>query len=138
MPIQVAQALIPSTVNTPIDARTVVNGTADIADIELPYIGMRVYCSGNGKEYRITSLKAKTIGALTVENAAVDEYEEIAEGGASTAPKYDGATITEVQAGANVTLSMDQNGTLTIAAQGGSSSGGLTAAQARRLALIFG
>ena len=85
MPKQVAQALTPSyAVNTPIDARTVVNGTSDIADIELPYIGMRVYCTGNGKEYRITSLKAKTIGALTVENAAVDEYEEIAEGGGSS------------------------------------------------------
>ncbi len=111
MPIQVAQALIPSTVNTPIDARTVVNGTSDIADIELPYIGMRVYCTGNGKEYRITSLKAKTIGALTVENAAVDEYEEIAEGGG-------GGSSSETPSGG--------------------ATGGLTAAQAAKIALIYG
>ena len=109
MPIQVAQALIPSTVNTPIDARTVVNGTSDIADIELPYIGMRVYCTGNGKEYRITSLRARTIGALTVENAAVDEYEEIAEGGGSSSET-----------------------------PSGDATGGLTAAQAAKIALIYG
>ena len=107
MPIQVAQPLIPSTVNTPIDARTIVSGTLDIPNIELPYIGMRVYCTGNGKEYRITSLKSKTIGALTVANAAVDTYEEITEGGGSSTPS-------------------------------GEASGGITAALARKIALIYG
>lgn len=107
MAIQVAQPLIPSTVNTPLDGRTVAATVADIADIELPYIGMRVYCVATGKEYRITSLKSKVIGALTVENAAVDEYEEITEGGGSNENQNNG-------------------------------SGGVTATQARKLALIFG
>ena len=80
MPLQVAQSLIPGTTNTPLDARSVVSTLADILTIELPYVGMRVYCIATGKEYRILTLKAKTIGPLSVENAAVDTYEEIASG----------------------------------------------------------
>ena len=80
MPLQVAQSLIPGTTNTPLDARTVVSTLADILTIELPYVGMRVYCTATGKEYRITALKSKTIGALSVANAAVDTYQEIGEG----------------------------------------------------------
>ena len=75
MPIQVAHPLIPATVNTPLDARTVVSTLADILTIELPYVGMRVYCIATGKEYRILTLKAKAIGPLTVQDAAVDTYE---------------------------------------------------------------
>ncbi|MBO4647327.1 MAG: hypothetical protein J5806_04145 [Lentisphaeria bacterium] len=69
--------LIPSTVNTPLDARTQIAALADAANIENPVLGGIFYCVATGKHYRITALKSKTIGALTVENAAVDTYEAI-------------------------------------------------------------
>ena len=69
--------LIPSRVNTPLDARTRIATLADAANIENPMLGGIFYCIATGKHYRITALKSKTIGALTVENAAVDTYEAI-------------------------------------------------------------
>ena len=79
--IQVASSLLPGKTNTPLDARSVVATVADISAIELPYVGMLVYCKADGKYYKITSLKAKTIGALSVPSAAVDAYEEFNPGG---------------------------------------------------------
>ena len=79
--IQVASSLLPGKTNTPLDARSVVATVADISAIELPYVGLLVYCKADGKYYKITSLKAKTIGALSVANAAVDSYEEFNPGG---------------------------------------------------------
>lgn len=75
--INVAGSLIPSTANTPLDARCVVATEADILNISLPYIGMLVYCTGTAKYYKITALGSKSIGALTVENAVVSAYEEL-------------------------------------------------------------
>ena len=71
--------LIPSTVNTPLDARTRIAALADVASIENPVLGGIFYCVATGKHYRITALKSKAVGPLTVENAAVDTYEAIPE-----------------------------------------------------------
>ena len=75
--IETAGSLRPGTADTPLDQRTRVNSTADISNIELPYLGMLVYCIETGKYYKITKLKAKQLGALTVPDAAVDTYEEL-------------------------------------------------------------
>ena len=73
----IAGALIPSTADTPLDKRTRVASAADIAAIENPYKGMHIFVTGTGREYVVKTLKSKTIGALTVENAEIDEYEAI-------------------------------------------------------------
>ena len=75
--IETAGALRPGTTNTPLDHRIRINTLSEISSIELPYLGQVVYCLENNKYYKITGLKSKIIGALTVESAAVDTYEAI-------------------------------------------------------------
>jgi hypothetical protein len=75
--IETAGALRPGTTNTPLDQRQVVSSAADILNIALPCLGMIVYCTGDGKYYKVTGLKSAQIGALTVNDAAVDTYEAI-------------------------------------------------------------
>lgn len=79
--VKTAGGLIPGTVDTPLDARSRVSAEAEIMNIENPVLGALVFCSGNWKYYKITALKSKQIGPLTVENAAVAEYEELQSGG---------------------------------------------------------
>ena len=79
--IKVASAVIPSKVDTPLDARSRITAEVDILNIENPAIGQLVYCTANGKFYVVTGLKAKQIGAITVQNAAVDTYTELSTGG---------------------------------------------------------
>ena len=69
--------LIPSAVNTPLDARTRVETLADVANMQNPALGGIFYCIETGKHYKITGLTSKTIGPLPVENAAVESYEEL-------------------------------------------------------------
>lgn len=78
--IKIADSVIPSKANTPLDARSRVATEADILDIEAPAIGMLVYCLANGTFYVITGLKEKMIGAMSVPNLAVDTYKEFADG----------------------------------------------------------
>lgn len=79
--IKVAGAVIPSKVDTPLDARSRITAEVDILNIENPAVGQLVYCTGNGKFYVVKTLKAKQVGAIQVQNAAVDTYEELATGG---------------------------------------------------------
>lgn len=69
--------LIPSAVNTPLDARARVATLADVANMQNPELGGIFYCVETGKHYKITELTSKTVGALEVENAAVGSYEEL-------------------------------------------------------------
>ena len=69
--------LIPSAVNTPLDARARVATLADVANMQNPELGGIFYCIETGKHYKITGLTSKTIGPLPVENAAVESYEEL-------------------------------------------------------------
>lgn len=73
--------LIPSAVNTPLDARARVATLADVANMQNPELGGIFYCVETGKHYKITELASKTIGAIPVENAAVGSYEEFGAGG---------------------------------------------------------
>lgn len=73
--IQVGGALIPGSVDTPLDARTRIDALEDVPAIPLPYIGMEFFVAATGRKYIVKSLKAKKIGAAEVENAEVDVYE---------------------------------------------------------------
>ena len=72
--ITVGGSLVPSTGNTPLDKRSRIASLSDVSNIENPVLGGTFYCVATGKTYLITQLKAKTIGALVVENAMVDTY----------------------------------------------------------------
>lgn len=74
--IKTADSLLPSKVNTPLDARSRVATEADILNIEAPAIGQLVYCLENGRFYVVTALQPKVIGAATVADLAVKEYRE--------------------------------------------------------------
>lgn len=76
-PIETAGALRPGTTNTPLDDRCRVNTLAEISTIELPFVGQIIYCVETDRYYKVTALKSRLIGALTVPDAAVDTYEAI-------------------------------------------------------------
>lgn len=73
--INVSGALIPTTINTPLDARTVVKTIDDLSTISYPHIGMLVYIWSEYRFIHVTSLGPKKIGSLTVPMAAIDEWE---------------------------------------------------------------
>ncbi|MBO7329258.1 MAG: hypothetical protein J6W00_10870 [Lentisphaeria bacterium] len=74
--IKVADSIIPSKVNTPLDPRSRVATEADILNIEVPAVGQIIYCIETDKFYVIKSLASKAIGALVVPDVAVGEYDE--------------------------------------------------------------
>lgn len=74
MAIEVSNSLTVGLTDTPLDVRTRIATLADMGSVENPFLGMIIYCTGDGKHYKVTSLKAKQIGALTVPNAQVDTY----------------------------------------------------------------
>ena len=73
--INVSGALIPTTINTPLDARTVVKTIDDLATISYPFIGMLVYILSENRYIHVTSLGPKKIGPLIVPMAAIDGWE---------------------------------------------------------------
>ena len=74
--VVVSGPLMPSTKDTPIDARTRVATLDDIVNIQVPYVGMIFFVISEGKHYTVKSLKAKDLNGILVEDALVDEYEE--------------------------------------------------------------
>ena len=79
MSIAVAQSLIPTAAQVPLDARTVVAALADIANIENPYVGLEVWVTATGKKYRIKTLTETNVGTRTV--YTVGTYEAIPDAG---------------------------------------------------------
>lgn len=75
--IETATSLRPGIADTPLDARCRVNTLAEISTIELPYVGQIIYCIETDRYYKVTALKSRLIGALTVPDAAIDTYEAI-------------------------------------------------------------
>jgi hypothetical protein len=66
----------PSSADTPGDIRGRINLLADIYDIPMPYIGMIVYCLEDDCYYKITKLKPKKVGPVSVPDSLVDKYEK--------------------------------------------------------------
>lgn len=77
MAIKTVGNLIPSTTDTPLDARFRVQSISDINLIENPYIGLTFFVIDEGKYYIVKSLTTKLIGTEYVDNAAILEYDEI-------------------------------------------------------------
>ena len=57
-------SLIPSSKDTPLDARSRIDTIADVETIELPYVGMLFYVKDEHKFYVVNSLKSKVIVSL--------------------------------------------------------------------------
>lgn len=70
--IIIGGAVMPSTANTPTDARTRVQTFADIANIDNPFVGMEVWVVDEAKEYRIKKLVPKVIGGIEIPDGAID------------------------------------------------------------------
>ena len=66
MPIAVAQSLIPTAAQAPLDGRSVVAALTDVSSINNPYVGLEFYCTATGKAYRVKTLSSTTVGTRTV------------------------------------------------------------------------
>lgn len=89
--ISVKKPVIPEQTNVPLDARTVCDSVEDFPNIELPYLGMIVFTKSDGKYWKITELKEKQIGFISVANAQIAKYEEFGVsggGGTGTVPDF--------------------------------------------------
>ena len=73
--INIAGGFQPTTTNTPLDSRTVVELESDIQNIKLPYVGMFVYVKSNNTMYVVTGLKPASIGPNDVDDMVVDTYD---------------------------------------------------------------
>lgn len=74
MTIELASSLTIGATDTPLDARTRIDALSDMASVANPFVGMIIFCVADGKHYKVTALKSKLIGALTIPNAAIDTY----------------------------------------------------------------
>ena len=81
--ISVKKPVIPEQTNVPLDARTVCDNVEDFPNIELPYLGMIVFTKSDRKYWKITELKEKQIGFISVANAQIAAYEEFGGGGSN-------------------------------------------------------
>ena len=68
-------ALLPSTADTPLDARTRISNLDAVESIGNPCVGMIFYCTGTGKLYKVKTLKSVSIGGGT--GHAVGTYEAL-------------------------------------------------------------
>lgn len=91
--IATAGGMRPTTANTPIDTRCRVNDESDIYSIPLPYLGMIVYVVDSDKYYQVSKLKSANIGPLVIEDAAVEEFEELSLKGISSSQLSNYATV---------------------------------------------
>ena len=73
--IKTSGALLPSTADTPLDARTRISNLDAVESIGNPCVGMIFYCTGTGKLYKVKTLKSVSIGSGT--GYAVDTYEAL-------------------------------------------------------------
>ena len=65
MAIAANDSLIVNKEGAPIDARTVAPTLEALAEIENPYVGLRVFVTETGREYRVTEIEDVAIGAFT-------------------------------------------------------------------------
>lgn len=70
--IIIGGGIMPSTPDTPGDVRERVETFAEIANIDNPSRGMKVYVADEDKEYRIKKLVTKVVGGIEIPNGAID------------------------------------------------------------------
>ena len=66
--------------NKPMDIRTRIESISEIESIPNPFIGMIFYVMGEEKFYVVKTLKAKTVGAMVITDALIDDYEPLNQG----------------------------------------------------------
>ena len=66
--------------NKPMDIRTRIESISEIESIPNPFIGMIFYVMGEEKFYVVKTLKAKTVGAMVITDALIDDYEPLHQG----------------------------------------------------------
>lgn len=79
MSIIVNDSIKVSKTNTPTRDGERISSLAQMSSIATPFVGMRVYVENTGKEYVVTGLAKARINGVTVEDAVVDTYEEVAQ-----------------------------------------------------------
>lgn len=79
--IIIGGAVLPSTPDTPTDARCRVQTFADIENVENPYVGMKIYVVEEETEYVVRKLSDKQIGGITIPGGSIDmeSVEDVAE-----------------------------------------------------------
>ena len=63
--------------NTPMDIRTRIESLDEILSIPNPFIGMIFYVSGEDQFYVVKTLKPKSVGAMIITDALIDQYEPL-------------------------------------------------------------
>ena len=66
--------------NKPMDIRTRIESRSEIESIPNPFIGMMFYVMGEERFYVVKTLKAKTVGAMVITDALIDDYEPLNQG----------------------------------------------------------
>lgn len=66
--------------NTPMDIRTRIESLDEILSIPNPFIGMIFYVSGEDQFYVVKTLKPKSVGAMIITDALIDQYEPLHKG----------------------------------------------------------
>lgn len=64
-----------SQANTPTRDGTRVKSESDIANIQLPYVGMVIYIEDDDTFVYVKSLKSRKIGNFEIKDALVDKYD---------------------------------------------------------------
>lgn len=77
--IATSGSFLPTTVNTPVDARIVINSKSEIVNMEKPYVGMVFYVKDEDAFYVVVSLKSSSVNGIIVNNTAVNEYRALIE-----------------------------------------------------------
>lgn len=89
--IHISGSFQPTTINTPLDGRTVVDTVEDIQNIKLPYVGMLIYVKSTKDLFVVDSLKSGTLDGRDVPEYMVDTYSPISNDDS-------GSSIEQVQA----------------------------------------
>lgn len=66
--------------NKPLDIRTRIESINEIESIPNPFIGMMFYVMDEERFYVVKTLKAKSIGAIVIADALIDNYEPLNQG----------------------------------------------------------
>lgn len=75
--ISVDKSVIVGRIDSPLDARTRCNNTADFPNIETPFIGMIIFTTDDRQYWVVTELQSKLIGSQMIENYQIKSYEKL-------------------------------------------------------------
>ena len=99
--ISVDKSVIVGRIDSPLDARTRCNNTADFPNIETPFIGMIIFTTDDKQYWVVTELQSKLIGSQMIENYQIKSYEKLVDilgataGGGAEYTAGEGITIAE-------------------------------------------